>query len=238
MVFERTITITALLILGLAALILAPTFKQIFQTRNNQDQSAQYQEQQSNDAPHIDLKSQLETLQSLGIELKPGFSEKNISEVWTPENFESSPYSFLLFVMGTEIQKDGSWTYMSDAAWDFDTEYITGSGSYAEILENLSRLTGGDPIAIGISDTFDFSKQIATVKYQINDERKSINVKVDSDWVDPKFVSTVLKEISIAANDGRRFYGIDNGQAITLLFIDRKTMLSINKLAPNTLIPY
>ena len=227
--------ISAILIAGLVVMILLPTLKQIVFERKQASPELGHSGPTTTVTPN--LETQIETLNKLGLKLKPGISKNDVLDGWSIEDFENQPYSFLLYVMGTEVSKNGSWQFLSNSTWDFDTEYIHGNGSYVSLVNNLARLTDNPDLIIGVKDTFEFSKKTATVTYNVRGETRRAKVKVRSDWVDPNFIDKILKEITAASNDGRRFYGRDNGQAITLTFIDPQTKAKIDQLTPGTLNP-
>ncbi len=187
------------------------------------------------DSSPVSLEEQISILAESGILLNDGVSIEDFLISYDRESYEKTPYELALHMYGFEIEQEPWGRYLSDSAWNFDTECIEGSGSYAEVMSNIVRITQRSDILSDVSDDFDFEKPTATVRYILNSNKKERVVKIDSDWVDPNFVDYFLAEVSDTISDGRKFWSIDNGQALILFFLTDANANNLNKLSNGSL---
>lgn len=75
----------------------------------------------------------------------------------------------------------------SDDVWHFDTEAIEDRGAYVEIARNLARLANGALENASFFDFVDIEGEVAWFEIEFNGARERITLKVDDDWVDPRF---------------------------------------------------
>ncbi len=183
----------------------------------------------------VSLEEQISTLAETGIVLNEGVGVGDFLISFDRESYEQNPYNLTLQTYGFEIEEEPWGRYFSDCAWNLDTECIEGSGSYAEVMENIVRITGGDIVLTDVVDDFDFDKPAANLTYSLGGLQKEYTLKVDNDWIDPNFVKTFLDQVTGIIADGRGFWSIDNGQALILFFISNKVAQNLNKLADRQL---
>ena len=138
----------------------------------------------------ISLETQINELSKSGISLNEGIGIEDLLVSYDREEYESRPYDTIIFIYGSEVEEEPWGRFISDNVWNFDTECIEGTGSYATVLSNITRLTGQPDLLTEVSDSFDFDKPEAQVNYMLNGIQKSHLVKADSDWIDPKFIES------------------------------------------------
>ena len=145
------------------------------------------------------------------------------------------PYNLLLVMYGFEIEREPFGRRFSDCAWSLDMECIDGPGSYVRVVNELAGLAGGGLIR-DVSDDIDFRRASGSVSYTIAGKRKTLPVRIDNDWADPEMVAAILSDLMEATNDGRRFHGVENGQATTYFFIREDVAARVNALAGSELV--
>ncbi len=186
---------------------------------------------QTNQTP-VTLEQQLETLAQFGLTLNDGVTVDDLLYSWDRREFESKPYDTLLFMLGSEVEREPWGRNVCDRAWNFDVECIEDIGSYVTIVENLSRVAGIADLVTDLEDFVDIENETAWLKYTIDGEKRHFNIPVDNDWADPDTVSAVMRDIE---RDGKRFYGKDNGQASIWFYLDQRTADKLNALTGNAL---
>ncbi|MBL9096330.1 MAG: hypothetical protein JNK07_05330 [Alphaproteobacteria bacterium] len=185
--------------------------------------------------PVITLEQQIDDLAGAGLKLNPGVCVDDFLTSFSRAEFEGDPYRLLIIMHGFEIEREPSGRLFSDGAWSFDLECIEGRGSYVRIVNELARLAGGGLVK-DVSDEVDLTQASGSVNYTIAGVRKTLPVEINNDWADTEAARLIMSDIADAVNDGRRFFGADNGQALTLFFISDEVAARVNKLAEGTLL--
>ncbi|MGY8768596.1 MAG: hypothetical protein ACKVH8_09235 [Pirellulales bacterium] len=180
----------------------------------------------------VTLEHQLETLGQLGLTLNDGVTIDDLLYSWDREEYENEPYDMILFVLGSEIEREPWGRNICDRAWNFDIECIEATGSYVTIVNNLCRVAGKPDLITDLEDVVDFKNGKAWLKYTIDGELRHYTVPVDNDWADPDTISAVIEDIE---RDGKRFYAKDNGQASIWFYLDTDTADKLNVLTGNAL---
>lgn len=180
----------------------------------------------------VTLEEQLETLAPLGLVLNDGVTVDDLLYSWDRHDYETQPYAPLLFVLGSEVEREPWGRNVCDSAWNFDVECIEDTGSYVMIVENLCRVAGMPDLISGIEDFVNIEDGTAWLRYTIDGQQRHFNIPVDNDWADWGTVSAVMRDIE---RDGKRFYGKDNGQASIWFYLDQTTADKLNKLTGNAL---
>ncbi|GAA4434062.1 hypothetical protein [Bremerella cremea] len=178
------------------------------------------------------LTQQLETLQKLGIELAEGITVDDLLVSFDQASFEADPYSLLLFVLGIEAEERPYGRRISQDVWNFDTECITGTGSYVPIVQNLASLAGQSERITEIEDFVDLEEGQAWLKYRLDGQPQTWDVEVDDDWADPMVVNYVMGDLE---KPNQHFYALDNGQSAILLFLEDSTAKELGKLVSEPL---
>lgn len=185
--------------------------------------------------PTITLEQQIDDLAGAGLKLNAGVSVEDFLISFPRSEFEGDPHRLLTIMHGFEIEREPFGRLFSDSAWSFDLECVEGPGSYVRIVQELGRLAGGGLIK-DVSDAVDMDASSGSVSYTIAGARKTITFAINDDWADFEAAKTIMSDLAAATNDGRRFYGADNGQALTLFFIRDEVAQRVNKLARGTLL--
>ncbi len=187
------------------------------------------------DGIQMTLEQQLEKLAKLGFKLNDGISIDDLLYSCDREEYESEPYDTIMFILGSEVEREPWGRYFCDQVWNFDVECIEDSGAYVTIVENMCRIAGLPNLITNLKDYVDLDNGEAWLKYTIDGKNRHFNVRVDDDWADPDTVSAVMTDIE---RNGQRFYAIDNGQASILFFLDKEIARELNELTGNMLKAY
>lgn len=185
--------------------------------------------------PTVTLEQQIDDLAGAGLKFNPGVTIEDLLTSFPRSHFEGDPYRLLLIMHGFEIEREPFGRPFSDQAWNFDLECVGGPGSYVRIVNELARLAGPGLVR-DVSDTIGLGQETGSVSYTIAGERKTVPVEINNDWADFDAAKTIMSDLAAAANDGRRFFGGDNGQALTIFFIRDEVAARVNKLADSTLL--
>jgi hypothetical protein len=180
----------------------------------------------------VTLEEQLETLAELGLSLNDGVTVDDLLYSWDRQEYENQPYNTLLFMLGSEVEREPWGRNVCDRAWNFDVECIEDTGSYVRIVENLCRVAGMPDLISDVEDFVDIENETAWLKYTIDGQQRHFNIPVENDWADPETVSAVMRDIE---RDGKRFYGKDNGQASIWFYLDQTAADKLNALTGNAL---
>ncbi|MEZ6113205.1 MAG: hypothetical protein R3C99_19660 [Pirellulaceae bacterium] len=182
--------------------------------------------------PTVTLEEQLETLAQLGLELNDGVTVDDLLYSCDRQEYENQPYDTLLFMLGSEVEREPWGRNVCDRAWNFDVECIEDTGSYVMIVENLCRVAGIPHLIADAEDFVDIENETAWLKYTVDGQPRHFEIPVDDDWADPKTISAVMRDIE---RDGKRFYDKDNGQASIWFYLDQPTADKLNALSGNAL---
>ncbi len=177
------------------------------------------------------VEAMLAELAAVGIELHPGISVDQLLADHPRAAVEEGGFELLLAVMGDEQFDPKTFEVLnplSDDVWHFDTEAIEDHGAYVRIVENCSRLTGGDLKFEGVRDYVDVEKEIAWVEVSTNGRSDRIDLKIDNDWVDPKIFAK-LQDWLDQAGSGRRFAVQGLGQDVLLICKQPEQIRMINR---------
>jgi hypothetical protein len=175
----------------------------------------------------ISLEDRVAALQDIGIKLNTGLTVDDLLIHLDRSDFT---YSNLIFAYGIEIEEEPWGRFYSDQVWDFDTECIVDNGDYVAIVEHLVRLTGYKNLLEDAKDKIDFGAPTAQLSYRIGTIHRELNIPMRDDWVDGDTVHQMMRDIMAVSDDGRAFYGIDNGQAMILFYISEEQAQRLNAL--------
>lgn len=180
------------------------------------------------------LEQQLAKLAELGLKLEPGITVDDILYSFDREDYEEQPFDLVLFVLGTEVEREPWGRPVCSRVWNFDTECIESTGDYVEIAERLCQVAGQPGCFKDISDFVDIESGKRWLKYTVDGTERNWPVEVSDDWADMSTVSYVMDDLE---RDGRRFYFKDNGQAMILFYLDAQMAAEWNRLSNNALKP-
>ncbi len=180
------------------------------------------------------LEEQLGKLAELGLKLDESVTIDDILYSGDREDYEERPFDLILLVLGGEVEREPWGRSVCSRVWNFDTECITSTGDYVGIVKRLCQVAGEPDRLKEVSDFVDIDAGKAWLKYKVDGTRRRRSVKVNDDWADTLTLAYVMEDIE---RDGRRFYAMDNGQAMVLFYLDSKTAAKLNRLSNNGLKP-
>jgi hypothetical protein len=181
------------------------------------------------------LERQVADFEAAGLQMNPGITIDDLLYSYPASDYAGDPYRLLLFMYGSEVEREPWGRRICDAVFNFDYECIEGEGSYAQIVESFAQLAGVRALITEIHDDADLARTSGTLSYKARGEPRSIHFRIDNDWADPKSVQMILSDMQGLAGDGRTFWSSDNGQSVILVFVDKATSTSLNALAKELL---
>ena len=184
--------------------------------------------------PAMTLEQQLGSLSDLGLKLNQGVTVGDLLISRDRTEYEEKPFDAILFILGSEIERQPWGRPVCDKVWNFDLECIEGNGSYVKVVNRLLRVSATPDAITGIEDFVDFESGKAWLKYTIGGQARHYSIAVDNDWADSATVDAVMHDIE---RDGKRFYAKDNGQALLLFYLDHDTANQLNQLTGDALQP-
>ena len=101
------------------------------------------------------LEQQLQTLAEIGIQLNEAITIDDLLYSWGREESEKNPFDLVLFMLGSEVEREPGGRRICDQAWNFDLERIEDDGAYVEIIENLCRVAGMPGLTTDLEDSVD-----------------------------------------------------------------------------------
>ena len=182
----------------------------------------------------VPLEEQLRTLADLGIRPKHGDFIKWICDEWGKEAVESDPYNLMLFSLGRERERNGSWEHLSDDIYCFDTECVENEDIYQTILERLAILSKGVFNIANVHSVVNHDEQKASVSFTYNGTDHQWNLKYDDDWFDSDVINRInhlLKENGSA----NYFCTCLPDQNLIVVFETQGTLEKLNRL---TTVPF
>ncbi|MBK7406271.1 MAG: hypothetical protein IPJ41_17110 [Phycisphaerales bacterium] len=156
------------------------------------------------------LEEQLETLAAHGIRLLPGRTIDELVASWPREQYESEPFSLLLFMLGVEVEEAPEGGFFSDDLYCFDAECIEDRGDYARQIERISQIAKGGLPVEKVSDFVDLEARTIWVEFELDGRRHRYEPEVCDDWFDPK-VLIWLASLAVARGGERRLMHLDTG---------------------------
>jgi len=164
-----------------------------------------------NKAPkHLSLETQLQTLADHGINLLPDRTVDEFLISFPREDYESSPFGLVLFVLGGEVESRPCGRHFSNDIYTFDAECIEDHGDYRSQVLQLCRIAGDDLPVEDISDTIDIDAGIARIELTLDGRTHEFEPHVDNDWFDPDVIFW-LDALLAARGSTRRFFLHDTG---------------------------
>lgn len=216
-----------IVVLTLALALVSCAFDQkdnrkVVQTKNRQE------------VKRVTLEQQLAKLAELGLKLDDGITIDDLLFSSDRKDYEERPFDLILFTLGIEVEREPWGRSVCSRAWDFDTECITSTGDYVQIVKRLCQVAGRPDCLKDVSDFVDIDGGKAWLKYKVDGTERNWSVKMEDDWADMETVSHVMNDIE---RDAHRFYFIDNGQAMVLFYLDSEKASELNRLSNNALKP-
>jgi len=187
----------------------------------------------------VKLETQLDKLAELGLVLNSGVTIDDLLDSFDRAEFEKEPFECLLFLFGTEVEREPWGRKICDRVWNFDTERITTTSDYVSIVQNLCFLSGKSDDLTDLVDyiNVDYTNMAASecwLEYTIGDCRRHWTIEANDDWVDMMTITYVMEDLQ---QGGKQFYAKDNGQAMILFYLDRPTAEKLSDLCDEDLEP-
>ncbi|MCP3895875.1 MAG: hypothetical protein GY706_14790 [Bacteroides sp.] len=180
----------------------------------------------------MSLEAQIQALSDLGLKLNEGVTIDDLLYSWDRREYESEPFDTILFMFGSEVEREPWGRNVCDRAWNFDVECVEGNGAYVTIVKRLALVAGAADSITDVKDAVSFETGEAWLSYKFNGEPRKYGIKIDNDWADPEVVMAIMKDLE---RPGYRFYAKDNGQASIWFFLDDATAKKLNELSENAL---
>ncbi len=136
------------------------------------------------DRTPVTLERQLEALRRIGLTLNDGVTVDDLLYSWDRQEYESRPFDTLLFMLGSEVEREPWGRNVCDRAWNFDVECIEDTGSYVTIVENLCRVAGMPDLVSDLEDSVDIENETAWLKYTIDGRKRHFDIPADNDWIE------------------------------------------------------
>jgi hypothetical protein len=178
------------------------------------------------------LEEQLRTLRGLGITYE--LDEDELVEVllgqFERELYEEEPYSLLLPMLGADlVDEDDDVLRLSPEVWSFDVQCVDDENVYTELLRRLAELSKGKFALRSVESKVDFDSEEAYVAFEHEGESYRWTVAFEDDWVDFDLLRK-LGRLAAAASPSRRYVYWNDGQSVTLLYLDTDKLKQLNKL--------
>jgi hypothetical protein len=183
----------------------------------------------------LKLEAQLEELAELGLKVNPGITVDDFLYGYDRQDFEAVPFDLVLFYLGAEVEREPWGRRICERVWGFDTECIDGAGDYVQIVRTLCRLTGDPDYLSDIADHVDLEAGEAWLEYTVQGRRQHWTTEVNDDWADTLSLSYVMDDLE---RGGKRFYVLDNGQAMVLFYLDDRAAAELGALSSQPLRPF
>lgn len=174
------------------------------------------------------LEQQLATLAEMGIALAPGVTIEDVVYSFPREDYEAKPFDLILFTLGAEVEREPWGRPFCERVWNFDTECITGTGSYVAIARRLCRVAGRPDAFRDVRDHVDLDSGEAWIEYTVDGKPRRWDIEVQDDWADTMVTAYMMNDLE---RDGHKFRARDNGQAMVLYYLDDGAARRLSELA-------
>ena len=179
------------------------------------------------------LERQLERLRECGIALSDGVSVDDLLDAWSRDRYESEPFRLLITWLGAEMDRE-PWVF-SPHVLTFDCECIDDGGSYVTLINDICELASAKDYVTEVSGSIDFENDVGQITCKIDGKQHKWDVEVRSDWADTVALAKIMDKIE---RNEKRFYKIDdNGQGLTLLYLNHNDAATLAALSNQTLTP-
>lgn len=178
------------------------------------------------------LEEQIAALDKLGIRLDDEITIDDLLYSFDRTSYEETPFDLILFVYGGEVEREPWGRSICSNVWNFDTECINATGDYVSIVKRICEIADCSDRITNIQDSIDIANRDAWLKYEIDGKQRHWTVEVTDDWADRMTISYLLDDIE---SDGKRFFYIDNGQAMLLFYLDLQVARQLGQLTNDAL---
>jgi hypothetical protein len=181
------------------------------------------------------IEDQLARLSELGLKLNEGITLEDLLISFDRISYEEQPFDLILFVLGIEVEQRPWGRRICSRVWNFDTECINEIGDYTNIVKKLCELVERPQAFQEIGDFIDWDRGEAWIRCIDQGVPRRWNLKVDNDWADMATLSSIMADIE---GEDRRFYHLDNGQAMILFHLEEEAARTLQSLTKLKITPY
>jgi hypothetical protein len=105
----------------------------------------------------------------------------------------------------------------------FDWETGNLENPYQALTSRFSEASRGAFMPTKIKDTFqkDWKKKKTRYGFEWKGKQYEVELKMSSDWLDPKFIELIEKAMTENQLDGKMYYCLDDGQAAGYIFLTK-----------------
>ncbi|WP_299485228.1 hypothetical protein [Acaryochloris sp. IP29b_bin.137] len=107
-------------------------------------------------------------LASAGITLNESITVENLLYSFSRQDYEAKPFDLLVFILGTEVEREPWGRPFCSRAWNFDPECIVQTGDYVKILQRLCKIADQPNVLSEVEDFVDIESGIAWLKYKVD----------------------------------------------------------------------
>ena len=182
----------------------------------------------------MELEAQLQELSGLGLTLNEGVNIDDLLYSFGRDDYENRPFDLILFVLGTEVERQPWGRSFCSSVWNFDSECIYETGDYVAIVQRLCELADCKGRITDLEDFIDVESGDAWLAYKVDGNQRGYTVTLEDDWVDVSVISQAMGDIE---SDGFRFYFLENGQSMVLFYLEPSKAQRLNELSRKTLEP-
>lgn len=180
--------------------------------------------------PAAAFKAALDKLITAGIKINPDIRENDIFDRWTEKLTSYSPIEALYITLGDSTQHE-PYTNFSDNCWHFDQEVNKGKGAFANILENLKRISNGDLGFQNIIDHYnDDEDNKAWISFELYGDKYKWDLDLNDDWVD-SYLFDKIHDLCRKYNKDRRLAYFSAGQGFVISYLTADEFVSITEVA-------
>ncbi len=156
------------------------------------------------------FQQQLDVFKQLGFVLNPGVDTSDINR-WDSgyREFEKHPYKAMYITLGQTLERE-PFTPLTNKIWEFDPEAVEQDGDYTEIMNNISRISGGELIFDGLNDHLDIEKKIAWISFDCHGDAYRWNLEVRTNWIDGSLFDRI-RELTEKYHTKRKFTFFNTG---------------------------
>ena len=179
------------------------------------------------------LERQLERLRECGIALSDGVSVDDLLDAWPRDRYETEPFRLLITWLGAEIDRE-PWVF-SPHVLTFDCECIDDGESYVSLIDDICDLASAKDYVTEVSASIDFENDVGRITCKIDGKQHKWDVEIRRDWADTIALAKIMAKIK---RNGKHFYKIeDDGQSLTLLYLNHSDATTLAELSNQTMTP-
>jgi hypothetical protein len=177
----------------------------------------------------VEFDNQLNALNEIGIKLKPSLNREHLFEHFSLKEMEQDPYIMLMVTLGSELEIENKFDFISDDIWHLDTECIEDHGDYQRVVQRLVQLTKGSLKITEIKDYIDIDNEEVWISFSVDGELFKHDLRVEDDWLDLSILS-ILNSIILKQKLEKKYFYAVLGQDVLIGFYTEEQVRKLNKL--------